>query len=695
MKRIFAIFSVIFCLGAVVPNEGWGAVSCPNTLGTDAGDADHDLVIGRPLNSNSPRYWCQPSDGCRKSTYVALVGVFHVNAGDDPAVNTGGLNYKDSRVCDNLGANYLWRDPADTGSFSNLSISWCPGGGEHDFPRAEFVALNSDGEILRTGVCDANKTGCAVEVTDATCITWKCKSGFTWDSSQRKCVSQTEQQDEENCTNSGGDRWTGSECVCSDGNGLTQSSDKKTCVCKTAGGYQWVRNPNDAKKCIDPGEACSASNGHWTGAECDCSDLGAGYTTSADGAQCIQDQFFQPCQDSGGQWNGTECTNCDSGRGLEPAPDNKTCKCIDNDKEYSQGAGQCVSTDQANCENTGGEWDDTNETCACDSGKNIKQNPNNTKVCVCKNSDYGPNPTVDGCELTSDAEQRRDSFNELKDMCENDWGSSWYPGHWEWELSDGTDNPNGRDPSTWKCECSGTGVIQAGDNKSCQCDSQNGYLLQSTNPPYRCEQTDCAALQQKCNISTPGGGAVYHTKGIIHGREACYCECKNSGKVYSLAENECINAPDQIQTTCDLVQPQGSAQIDMYGNCVCISTGLPHVNGRCPTGANTTPGASPVSTVSQQQIEQKKQQIVKTYKNLTEITDGWGRSRWKTASGNFNGARLASDSVAGVVLGTVGGVVTSNIIKKNQVKGGFESLQCTVGGQMVADYGDQFQVGIR
>lgn len=70
-------------------------------------------------------------------------------------------------------------------------------------------------------------------------------------------------------------------------------------------------------------------------------------------------------------------------------------------------------------------------------------------------------------------------------------------------------------------------------------------------------------------------------------------------------------------------------------------------------------------------------------------------SVWKTAEGNFNGARLASDITAGVVLGTVGGVVTGNIIKKNQVKKGFEALHCTVGGQKVADWGDEFSVGLQ
>jgi len=77
--------------------------------------------------------------------------------------------------------------------------------------------------------------------------------------------------------------------------------------------------------------------------------------------------------------------------------------------------------------------------------------------------------------------------------------------------------------------------------------------------------------------------------------------------------------------------------------------------------------------------------------------DGWKKtlSVWKTSKGDFNTARLASDSVAGVVLGTAGGLITSKVVKKNQVKTGFEDISCTIGGQKVADWHDEFTVGIQ
>ena len=85
------------------------------------------------------------------------------------------------------------------------------------------------------------------------------------------------------------------------------------------------------------------------------------------------------------------------------------------------------------------------------------------------------------------------------------------------------------------------------------------------------------------------------------------------------------------------------------------------------------------------------------YGDLTNIHKKFSGniSVWKNADGKFNTARLASDSIAGVVLGTAGGLITSNVVKKNQIENGFEDIKCTIGGQNVAAWGDQFRVGIQ
>ncbi|MBO7508991.1 MAG: hypothetical protein J6T57_01810 [Alphaproteobacteria bacterium] len=95
--------------------------------------------------------------------------------------------------------------------------------------------------------------------------------------------------------------------------------------------------------------------------------------------------------------------------------------------------------------------------------------------------------------------------------------------------------------------------------------------------------------------------------------------------------------------------------------------------------------------------EQKRQELIKgieaTAEKLSATMGGFEKSVWKDAEGNFNTARLASDSIAGVVLGTAGGIITSKLVKKNQLKKGFEDIQCYIGGQSVAGYGDDFVVG--
>ena len=80
---------------------------------------------------------------------------------------------------------------------------------------------------------------------------------------------------------------------------------------------------------------------------------------------------------------------------------------------------------------------------------------------------------------------------------------------------------------------------------------------------------------------------------------------------------------------------------------------------------------------------------------LQTLTSDLDVKKWRDAQGKFNTARLASDSIAGVVLGTAGGLITSHVVKKNQIEDGFEDLNCSIGGQTVAGWSDEFNVGIQ
>lgn len=87
--------------------------------------------------------------------------------------------------------------------------------------------------------------------------------------------------------------------------------------------------------------------------------------------------------------------------------------------------------------------------------------------------------------------------------------------------------------------------------------------------------------------------------------------------------------------------------------------------------------------------------VKKSVDALDGLIGGFDRNVWRDEDGEFNRARLASDMTAGVVLGTAGGLITSHVMKKKQVENGFEDIQCTIGGQTVAGWGDEFQVGIQ
>ena len=109
---------------------------------------------------------------------------------------------------------------------------------------------------------------------------------------------------------------------------------------------------------------------------------------------------------------------------------------------------------------------------------------------------------------------------------------------------------------------------------------------------------------------------------------------------------------------------------------------------------NDADAEASAAQLSQRQSASRRR-IENAMSDIDSITSTLDRSSWKNADGGFNTSRLLSDSIAGVVLGTAGGLITSHLVKKNQVESGFEDIQCTVGGQVVANWGDEFQVGIQ
>ena len=244
-----------------------------------------------------------------------------------------------------------------------------------------------------------------------------------------------------------------------------------------------------------------------------------------------------------------------------------------------------------------------------------------------------------------------------------------------------------------------------------QCEKQDGGDVTPPTPPQpnkTCEQLykgnqaaiDCCNAGEKWNKQTNS------------------CDCRDASKVWDATKKQCITKPDEpVEPVVDgdcIYYFTGSIECangNQYFEQVAIRLPKSKIAQECGTNivntdvtrvmelmqklckpaGNTNPVINPVTPSGPSQDE-----INRAQKKLEAFTSSAkdNASVWKTAEGKFNTTRLATDLTAGVVLGTVGGVVTGVVIKKNQVKKGFEALHCTVGGQKVADWGDEFSIGL-
>ncbi len=195
------------------------------------------------------------------------------------------------------------------------------------------------------------------------------------------------------------------------------------------------------------------------------------------------------------------------------------------------------------------------------------------------------------------------------------------------------------------------------------------------------------------------------------------CVCVDSKKEFKIIDNRgvCVTKGEQNP----VVPPNddnycnglvSEIEMDCQGNNAAISM-IAKIKQSCKSGAKLPEIIAAIGEVaklcagsatpdkptpdSDAALKASRARIEGLSEKLGRVSADFDVSRWKNKDGDFNTARLASDSIAGVVLGTAGGLITSNVMKKNQIKGGFEDLKCTIGGQTVSDWGDEFRVGIQ
>lgn len=155
-------------------------------------------------------------------------------------------------------------------------------------------------------------------------------------------------------------------------------------------------------------------------------------------------------------------------------------------------------------------------------------------------------------------------------------------------------------------------------------------------------------------------------------------------------ENTTPSSDDGTENSALIVNDDASAVVQTP--CELGMVGYLIYNGKCITEYEYSEIQRAARATAQRTASQN---IANAASKINGITSSFKKTVWKNEEGKFNTSRLVSDSVAGVVLGAAGGLITSSVIKKNQVKNGFEGIKCTIGGQTVAEYGDEFRVGVQ
>ena len=313
---------------------------------------------------------------------------------------------------------------------------------------------------------------------------------------------------------------------------------------------------------------------------------------------------------------------------------------------------ECILSDSISCVNSGGTW--ANNACTCSSAKNLKPKANGAG-CECISTDYSFNTTTMQCEKTKAARDRdnqheRDRQNQnKKTACENSGGV--------WAKN--------------ACTCDAAKNLKT-EGGVCVCTDSVNY--KPAPDGKSCVLTDRATLQRECEAGA-STGAYWD---VVNG-----CLCTNPQHIWRAGK--CSLNP--LIENCNLIS--GANWVN--GSCVCIVAGkvVDKSQMKCVDSPET------VAANLNAALQKSRNEISSASRKISSIKESFKKTVWKDEDGDFNTTRLASDSIAAVVLGTAGGLITSNVIKKNQVANGFEDINCTVGGQKVAGWGEQFRVGIQ
>lgn len=431
---------------------------------------------------------------------------------------------------------------------------------------------------------------------------------------------------------------------------------------------------------------------------------------------------------------------------------NDTCKCKNKNENYIDG--KCVKDinnldDQNKCAKIGGTW--SNGVCNCPTGEYYDQKDKHCKAkneckdnSICNSqvimlSDFGnTNVSVHGGNVSDsgNSTNTNSNYNENHNNSHNTNGDG--------AVVNGscTAAQSGKVESV-ACATAANIGLDITNAKECarECDGQNWlYFKKSCETGFTCEERKYGTGLgcQSCTKGGKntggrsgggsGGGSSCLNRPTAEGRACCragkdttfknnVCACVDTTKEWKYTDGaeygQCVTkGSTEVVNPCDaictnyvsiVVDNCAMQKVNNYANVIT------QITQQCANRANcnaTTVGQLvnqievAVANCAAQPVEPAKPEINKQRLSdavaaVDKYRSGLDVSVWKDEQGNFNTARLVSDSIAGVVLGTAGGLITSSVVKKNQIKSGFEDIVCTIGGQTVGSYGDEISVGIQ
>ena len=159
---------------------------------------------------------------------------------------------------------------------------------------------------------------------------------------------------------------------------------------------------------------------------------------------------------------------------------------------------------------------------------------------------------------------------------------------------------------------------------------------------------------------------------------ACQCpDVQGYPRVYN--NGKCDYRADV--TACMNLSPNATWNV-VSGRCECTQAGYVFDGAQCIESEDG----------KKARLDAEKAKIKAAHDAINALSES-KKTVWRNEEGKFNTARLASDSIAGVVLGTTGALVTNKLVKDKHVEDGFEDLNCVIGNDVVAGWGDSVVIG--